>query len=190
MVYSESVAFSKCSAYNFSRSPSKALAGTPSWRSMKPASQRCQPLSRSQAPDRRRRCHHVDMHIDPHLELIAFPDSKVHSLCDRGRRARSKLTKMWKNLAVRGVLWRRGLDWVISNVPSFLHPFLVVFWTTFFSSLPGRRERLSRHISRSFCPAVRALRTISGPSASSTTSPGRWRRRQITNSTRRSFRGK
>ena len=54
---------------------------------------------------------------------------------------------MWKNLAVRGVLWRRGLDWAVRNVPSYLHPFLVVFWTTFFFFFAGTaRKTVASHL--------------------------------------------
>lgn len=38
----------------------------------------------------------------------------------------------WKSFAVRGISWRKGLDWAITNVPFYFHPFLVFFWTIFF----------------------------------------------------------
>jgi lauroyl/myristoyl acyltransferase len=44
----------------------------------------------------------------------------------------SDFRNWWKNLTVRGVSWRKGLDWAIANVPFYLHPFLVFFWTIFF----------------------------------------------------------
>lgn len=47
----------------------------------------------------------------------------------------------WQGLAVRGVLWRRGLDWAIANVPFYFHPFLVCFWTIFFFFFAGPARR-------------------------------------------------
>jgi hypothetical protein len=35
-----------------------------------------------------------------------------------------------QDFAVRGVAWRRGLDWAIENIPFWLHPFLIFFWTS------------------------------------------------------------
>jgi lauroyl/myristoyl acyltransferase len=51
----------------------------------------------------------------------------------------------WQGLAVRGVLWRRGLDWAIANVPFYFHPFLICFWTTFFFlfAAPARKTIVS-----------------------------------------------
>ena len=43
----------------------------------------------------------------------------------------------WQGLAVRGVLWRRGLDWAIANVTFYFHPFLICFWTIFFFFFAG-----------------------------------------------------
>ena len=47
----------------------------------------------------------------------------------------------WQGLAVRGVLWRRGLDWAIANVPFYFHPFLICFWTIFFFFFAGPARR-------------------------------------------------
>lgn len=42
-------------------------------------------------------------------------------------------TSGWsRRFAVRGVFWRKALDWGVVNVPAFFHPFLIVFWTSFF----------------------------------------------------------
>jgi lauroyl/myristoyl acyltransferase len=46
-----------------------------------------------------------------------------------------------RHLAVRGVLWRKSLDWVVAYVPSFLHP-LLIFATTlvfYLVAAPARR---------------------------------------------------
>ena len=47
----------------------------------------------------------------------------------------------WRNLAVRGVSWRKGLDWAIANVPFYLHPFLIFFWTIFFFLFAGTARK-------------------------------------------------
>ncbi len=38
---------------------------------------------------------------------------------------------------VRGIFWRRALDWAVIHVPSCLHPLLISFWTLVFSFWPG-----------------------------------------------------
>jgi len=51
-------------------------------------------------------------------------------------------THGWRqNFAVRGVAWRQGLDWAISNVPFYCHPFLIVFWTLFFYLFAGTARK-------------------------------------------------
>jgi lauroyl/myristoyl acyltransferase len=37
-----------------------------------------------------------------------------------------------RSFAVRGVFWRKCLDWAISNVPFYFHPLMIFFWTIFF----------------------------------------------------------
>src|ERR1700736_428978 len=46
-----------------------------------------------------------------------------------------------QSFAVRGVSWRRGLDWAIENVPFYFHPFLVFFWTLFFFVFAGASRK-------------------------------------------------
>jgi lauroyl/myristoyl acyltransferase len=51
-------------------------------------------------------------------------------------------SRSWRqDFAVRGVSWRRGLDWAIKNIPSCLHPFLIFFWTLFFFFFAGDPRR-------------------------------------------------
>lgn len=47
--------------------------------------------------------------------------------------------------AVRGVLWRRYMDWAVINLPFFLYPILEFFWTVFFFffAAPARRGILT-----------------------------------------------
>ena len=49
-----------------------------------------------------------------------------------------------RRFAVKGVLWRRYLDWSQTNLPFFLQPILLVFWTIFFFffAAPARRSVL------------------------------------------------
>jgi lauroyl/myristoyl acyltransferase len=51
----------------------------------------------------------------------------------------------WRRFAVRGVLWRHYLDFGLSNVPFYLRPVMIFFWTIFFFFLaaPARRAILS-----------------------------------------------
>jgi lauroyl/myristoyl acyltransferase len=51
----------------------------------------------------------------------------------------------WRALAVRGVVWRRYLDFGVTNVPFYLRPVMIFFWTIFFFFLaaPARRAILS-----------------------------------------------
>src|SRR5882762_4028457 len=54
--------------------------------------------------------------------------------------------RSWRqSFAVRGVSWRRGLDWAIENVPFYFHPLLVFFWTFLFFVFAGaaRKEVVS-----------------------------------------------
>jgi phosphatidylinositol dimannoside acyltransferase len=50
--------------------------------------------------------------------------------------------RSWRqDFAVRGVSWRRGLDWAIKNIPFCFHPFLIFFWTLFFFFFAGASRR-------------------------------------------------
>ncbi|MEO5753340.1 MAG: lysophospholipid acyltransferase family protein [Chthoniobacterales bacterium] len=51
----------------------------------------------------------------------------------------------WHRLAVRGVAWRQYLDFGLTNVPFYLRPVMIFFWTIFFYFLaaPARRAILS-----------------------------------------------
>ncbi len=50
-----------------------------------------------------------------------------------------------RNLAVRGVFWRQYLDFAIVNIPFYLHPVLIFYWTVFFFffAAPARRSVLA-----------------------------------------------
>ncbi|HXA09899.1 MAG TPA: lysophospholipid acyltransferase family protein [Chthoniobacterales bacterium] len=50
-----------------------------------------------------------------------------------------------RRFAVRGVLWRHYLDFGLTNVPFYLQPVMIFFWTIFFFFLaaPARRAILS-----------------------------------------------
>lgn len=51
-------------------------------------------------------------------------------------------THSWRqDFAVRGVAWRKGLDWAIKNIPFCFHPFLIFFWTLFFFFFAGASRR-------------------------------------------------
>jgi lauroyl/myristoyl acyltransferase len=51
----------------------------------------------------------------------------------------------WRRFAVRGVFWRRYLDFGLTNVPFYLRPVTIFFWTIlfFFLAAPARRAILS-----------------------------------------------
>ena len=38
----------------------------------------------------------------------------------------------WHRFAVRGVVWRHYLDFGLTNVPFYLRPVMIFFWTIFF----------------------------------------------------------
>ena len=57
-------------------------------------------------------------------------------------------TQSWRQeFAVHGIFWRRCVDWIIRNVPVFLHPFLI--WVStfffFFYAAPARKT-VMRHL--------------------------------------------
>jgi lauroyl/myristoyl acyltransferase len=59
----------------------------------------------------------------------------------------SNVPAWWQSFAVRGLAWRRGLDWAIENVPFYFHPFLVFFWSLFFFFFAGTaREAVVSHL--------------------------------------------
>ena len=51
----------------------------------------------------------------------------------------------WRRFAVRGVFWRHYLDFGVTNVPFYLIPITIFFWTIFFFfvALPARRAVMS-----------------------------------------------
>jgi predicted LPLAT superfamily acyltransferase len=51
----------------------------------------------------------------------------------------------WRRFAVRGIIWRRYLDFALTNVPFYLRPVTMVFWIIFFFffAAPARRAILS-----------------------------------------------
>jgi lauroyl/myristoyl acyltransferase len=55
------------------------------------------------------------------------------------------LRRWFRRFAVRGVFWRHYLDFGVSNVPFYLQPILIFFWTIFFFffAAPARRAILS-----------------------------------------------
>src|SRR6185436_4022249 len=69
--------------------------------------------------------------------------------------------------AVRGVFWRRYLDFALLNVPFYLQPILLIFWTIFFYffAAPARRALLGNVAvifpgSSSWQNHLRAFRTL------------------------------
>jgi lauroyl/myristoyl acyltransferase len=66
--------------------------------------------------------------------------------------------------AVRGVFWRESLDWAVVHVPSFLHPFLIAFWTLFFFFFAGpARKTIHRQLAvilPGSSPLMNYLRTL------------------------------
>ncbi|CAN5557689.1 hypothetical protein BH18VER1_BH18VER1_04030 [soil metagenome] len=50
-----------------------------------------------------------------------------------------------RRFAVRGVFWRQYLDWALLNVPFYMQPILLTFWTIFFFffAAPARRALVS-----------------------------------------------
>ncbi|HEY2124796.1 MAG TPA: hypothetical protein VGG94_04960, partial [Chthoniobacterales bacterium] len=57
------------------------------------------------------------------------------------------LPQLSRHLAVRGVFWRKCLDWIVLHVPSSLHPFLLFAATLIFyaAATPARRT-VVRHL--------------------------------------------
>ena len=56
------------------------------------------------------------------------------------------MSRRWfRRFAVRGVFWRHYLDFGVSNVPFYLQPIMLFFWTIFFFffAAPARRAILS-----------------------------------------------
>src|ERR1051325_3722597 len=53
--------------------------------------------------------------------------------------------RWWRRFAVRGVFWRQYLDFGVTNVPFYLLPMTIFFWTIFFFfvAIPARRAVLS-----------------------------------------------
>jgi lauroyl/myristoyl acyltransferase len=54
-------------------------------------------------------------------------------------------SRWWRRFAVRGVFWRQYLDFGLMNVPFYLVPVTIFFWTIFFFfvAVPARRAVLS-----------------------------------------------
>jgi len=80
-----------------------------------------------------------------------------------------------RGFAVHAVLWRNYLDWAVANVPFYLQPILIFFWTIFFFffAAPARRSvlrnlavvlpgssRLTNHL-RAFRTLMHFAQTIS-----------------------------
>src|ERR1700704_2883064 len=72
-----------------------------------------------------------------------------------------------ERLAVHGVIWRRAIDWIILNVPAWLHPTLIVISTLcfFFKAGPARKavvQNLEAVLpgSSPFLNQLRAFRTF------------------------------
>jgi lauroyl/myristoyl acyltransferase len=56
------------------------------------------------------------------------------------------MVRRWfRRFAVRGIFWRKYLDFGVGNVPFYLRPIMIVFWTTFFFffAAPARKAILS-----------------------------------------------
>lgn len=62
-----------------------------------------------------------------------------------GAFAMTHLSDYLRRFAVRGVFWRQYLDWALLNVPFYLQPILLTFWTFFFFffAAPARRALVS-----------------------------------------------
>ena len=69
-----------------------------------------------------------------------------------------------RRFAVRGIFWRRALDWAVIHVPSCLHPLLISFWTLVFFLLAGpARKTVHRQlaiIQAGSSPVMNYLRTF------------------------------
>ena len=50
--------------------------------------------------------------------------------------------RWFHRFAVRGIVWRRYLDFGLANVPFYLRPVMIFFWTIlfFFLAAPARRR--------------------------------------------------
>lgn len=59
----------------------------------------------------------------------------------------NSFSQLSRHLAVRGVFWRKCLDWIVVHVPSSLHPFLIFATTLVFYAVaaPARRT-VVRHL--------------------------------------------
>jgi len=57
----------------------------------------------------------------------------------------SQFRRWFRRFAVRGIVWRHYLDFGVSNVPFYLQPIIIFFWTIFFYffATPARRAILS-----------------------------------------------
>lgn len=57
-------------------------------------------------------------------------------------------SRAWRRrFAVRGVYWRQYLDWAVINVPFYLLPILLFFWTLFFYFFAApARKAIIRHL--------------------------------------------
>ena len=77
-------------------------------------------------------------------------------------------TRRWsERLAVHGVIWRRAIDWIILNVPAWLHPTLIFISTLFFFFKAGpARKAVAQNLkavlpgSSPFVNQLRAFRTF------------------------------
>src|SRR4051794_14646177 len=56
-------------------------------------------------------------------------------------RSMSSLSRLSRTFAVHGVFWRKCLDWVVINIPSYFHPILIFLSTIafFMAARPARR---------------------------------------------------
>src|SRR3954471_12746026 len=73
----------------------------------------------------------------------------------------SSLSHLSRRFAVRGVFWRKCLDWVVINVPFYFHPILIFFSTVafFIAARPARRTVVD-HLNIIFPRSSRLLNVL------------------------------
>jgi phosphatidylinositol dimannoside acyltransferase len=62
-----------------------------------------------------------------------------------------KIPAFIRRFLIRGVLWRQGLNWAVRNMPHFIEPSLLVFYSAFFFAVwPYGRRNVMRNLQSIF----------------------------------------